>query len=112
MSCVLRHPTAFTFVAVQNAHTLSTGGGRRSGVPARLVPPSLRPDGEQGLGQPLQTQPGQRRAHGEPHVTGARLTRRPGRAKHKLRLLQGAVQQTHLRHTDTGGGGALENAAS
>lgn len=69
-------------------------------VPARLVPPPLRPDGEQGLGQTLQAQTGQSRPHGEPHVTGPGLSRRPRRPENQLGLLQGAVQQTHLREQE------------
>lgn len=65
-------------------------------LPPWLVPPALRPDGEQGLGQPLQAQTGQGRSHGEPHVTGPGLTRRPGCLENQLGLLQGAVQQTDL----------------
>ena len=71
-------------------------GSRRRRLPSWLVPPALRPDGEQGLGQPLQAQARQSRSHGEPHVTGPGLTRRPGCPEHQLGLLQGAVEQTHL----------------
>lgn len=69
-------------------------------VPSCLVPPALRPDGEQGLGQPLQAQTGEGRSHGEPHVTGPGLTRRQGCLKHQRSLLQGAVQQTDLEEED------------
>lgn len=69
-------------------------------LPSWLVPPALRPDGEQGLGQPLQAQAGQGRSHGEPHVTGPGLTRRPGCLENQLSLLQGAVQQTDLQEKE------------
>lgn len=65
-------------------------------IPSWLIPPALRPDGEQGLRQPLQAQAGQGWSHGEPHVTGPRLTRCPGCSENQLSLLQGAVQQTDL----------------
>lgn len=65
-------------------------------IPSWLVPPALRPDGEQGLGQPLQAQARQGGSHGEPHVTGPGLSRRPGCPENQFSLLQGTIEQTDL----------------
>lgn len=85
----------------RNAEILENEKGKESVLPPRLVPPALRPDGEQGLGQPLQAQTRQSRSHRKPHVAGPSLTRSPGCPEHQLSLLQGAVEQTDLRR---GGG--------
>lgn len=66
-------------------------------IPPWLIPPPLWPDGEQGLGQPFQTQTRQGRSHGEPHVTRPSLTCCPCCSKNQLCFLQGAVQQTDLK---------------
>lgn len=65
-------------------------------IPPWLIPPALRPDSKQGLGQPLQTQTRQGWSHSEPHVTGSSLTRSPCCPKNQFSFLQGAVQQTDL----------------
>lgn len=65
-------------------------------LPAWLVPPALRPDGKQDLGQTFQAQAREGGSHGKPHVTGSSLTCCPGCSENQLGLLQGAIQQTDL----------------
>lgn len=77
-------------------------------LPPWFVPPALRSDGEQDLGQTFQAQASEGGSNGKPHVTGSGLTRCPGCSENQLGLLQGAIQQTDLEWENKQEVGGLE----